>query len=103
MARTPSERKDISFSVKLRPEDMEYLQKMQKERSANATAEVIRDILAAMRTTFALPQYMADRIQEDMKERGLPMLEYLKELLGMRYEMLKSGDAEAPPPTKSKR
>ncbi len=41
-----------------------------------------------LRTCFALPAFMADRLELDRKERGLNLMDYLKELLAMRYQDL---------------
>lgn len=85
---TPPERKDINFSVKLSPTDMEYLDVLKEELNYIAIADAVRDMVAAFRTTFSLPVYQADRLKEDMKARGLNPLQYIQELLARRYEEL---------------
>jgi len=35
-----------------------------------------------------LPAFMVDRLERDRKERGLSLMDYLKELLAMRYQEL---------------
>jgi hypothetical protein len=68
--------------------DMKFLEERRKEREANANAEALRDVIRNLRTCFGLPAFMVDRLERDRKERGLSLMDYLKELLAMRYQEL---------------
>ncbi len=88
MPRTPAERVDLSFTLRLPPDDMKFLEQRRKELEANANAEALRDVIRNLRTRFGLPAFMVDRLERDRKERGLSLMDYLKELLAMRYQEL---------------
>ncbi len=88
MARTPAERIDLSFTLRLPPDDMKFLEARKKELDANANAEALRDVIKNLRTRFGLPAFMVDRLEEDRKERGLDLMDYLKELLALRYQQI---------------
>src|SRR6266851_8107493 len=88
MPRTPAERVDLSFTLRLPPDDMKFLEERRKELEANANAEALRDVIRNLRTCFGLPAFMVDRLERDRKERGLSLMDYLKELLAMRYQEL---------------
>jgi hypothetical protein len=88
MPRTPAERVDLSFTLRLPPEDMKFLEERRKELEANANAEALRDVIRSLRTRFALPAFMVDRLERDRKERGLTLMDYIKELLALRYQEL---------------
>ena len=101
MGRTPGERKDINFSVKLSPGELEWLEGMKESLELNSTAEVIRGFIRAVRTLFGLPPYMVEHLREDMKKRGLSSEQYIQELLAKRYEELpKHGAGEKPHATR---
>ena len=88
MPRTPAERIDLSFTLRLPPEDMKFLEERRKELEANAIAEALRDIIRNLRTRFGLPAFMTDRLEHDRKERALSLMDYIKELLALRYQGL---------------
>ena len=88
MPRTPAERVDLSFTLRLPPDDMKFLEERRKELEANANAEALRDVIRNLRTCFGLPAFMVDRLERDRKERGLNLMDYLKELLAIRYQEL---------------
>ncbi len=67
---------------------MKFLEERRKELEANANAEALRDVIRNLRTCFGLPAFMVDRLERDRKERGLSLMDYLKELLAMRYQEL---------------
>ena len=94
---TPPDRKDINFSVKLSPTDMAYLDGLKEELGHVAIADAVRDVVEALRTTFSLPVYQAERVKQDMAARGLNPLQYIQELLAKRYEEL---GKEPPAPAK---
>jgi len=85
---TPLDRKDINYSVKLSPVDMQFLDSFKEQLGYNAIADAVRDIVVAFRTTFSLPQYQAERLKRDMTERNMTFIQYLQELLARRYEEL---------------
>jgi len=91
---TPPDRKDINYSVKLSPTDMTFLDSLKEQLGHVAIADAVRDIVVAFRTTFSLPLYQAERLQQDMNARRLNLIQYLQELLARRYEEL----AKEPPP-----
>ncbi len=88
MPRTPAERIDLSFTLRLPPEDMKFLEERRKELEANANAEALRDIIKNLRTRFGLPAFMVDRLERDRKEHGLSLIDYIKELLALRCQEL---------------
>ncbi len=88
MPRTPAERIDLSFTLRLPPDDMKFLEERRKELEANANAEALRDIIKNLRTRFGLPAFMVDRLERDRKERGLSLIDYIKELLALRCQEL---------------
>ncbi len=88
MPRTPAERIDLSFTLRLPPDDMKFLEERRKELEANANAEALRDVIKNLRTRFGLPAFMVERLERDRKERDLSLIDYLKELLAMRYQEL---------------
>jgi len=103
MPRTPAERIDLSFTLRLPPDDMKFLEERRKELEANANAEALRDVIRNLRTCFGLPAFMVDRLDRHRKERGLSLMDYLKELLAMRYQELprepvSRGSASQKPP-----
>ncbi len=51
MPRTPAERVDISFTLRLPPEDMKFLEARRKELEANANAEALNCWPCATRTS----------------------------------------------------
>jgi hypothetical protein len=67
---------------------MKFLEERRKELEANANAEALRDIIRNLRTRFGLPAFMVERLERDRKERGLTLMDYIKELLALRYEAL---------------
>jgi|GEM_PF-5132184 len=67
---------------------MKFLEERRKELEANANAEALRDIIKNLRTRFGLPAFMLDRLERDRKERGLNLIDYIKELLALRYQEL---------------
>ena len=88
MPRTPAERIDLSFTLRLPPDDMKFLEERKKELEANANAEALRDVIRNLRTRFGLPAFMVDRLERDREERDLSLIDYLKELLALRYQEL---------------
>ncbi len=88
MPRTPAERVDLSFTLRLPPDDMKFLEQRRKDLEANANAEALRDVIRNLRTCFGLPAFMVDRLERDRKERGLNLMDYIKELLAMRCQEL---------------
>jgi hypothetical protein len=86
MPRTPAERIDLSFTLRLPPDDMKFLEERRKELEANANAEALRDVIRNLRTRFGLPAFMVDRLERDRKERGLNLMDYIKELLALRFQ-----------------
>ena len=70
MPRTPAERVDLSFTLRLPPDDMKFLEQRRKELAANANAEALRDVIRNLRTCFGLPAFMVDRLERDRKEGG---------------------------------
>jgi hypothetical protein len=88
MPRTPAERIDLSFTLRLPPDDMKFLEERRRELEANANAEALRDIIKNLRTRFGLPAFMIDRLERDRKERGLSLIDYIKELLALRCQEL---------------
>ncbi len=91
MPRTPAERIDLSFTLRLPPDDMKFLEQRRKELEANANAEALRDIIKNLRTWFGLPAFMIDRLERERKERDLTLIDYIKELLALRYQQLATG------------
>ncbi len=104
MPRTPAERIDLSFTLRLPPDDMKFLEERRKELEANANAEALRDVIKNLRTRFGLPAFMVERLERDRKERDLSLIDYLKELLALRYQELAKepirGSPTAQGPTK---
>ena len=88
MPRTPAERIDVSFTLRLPPDDMKFLEQRRKELEANANAEALRDVIRNLRTWFGLPAFMVERLERERKERGLSLIDYMKELLALRYQEL---------------
>src|SRR5262249_26744966 len=88
MPRTPAERIDLSFTLRLPPDDMKFLEERRKELEANANAEALRDLIKNLRTRFGLPAFMVDRLERDREELGLSLMDYVKELLALRYQEL---------------
>jgi len=86
--KTPEDRKDVNFSVKLAPDQLRFLEAMKDELGHKAVADVVRDMVESFRTTFSLPQYQAERLKADMADRGMTSWQYLQELLARRYEEL---------------
>ena len=84
--RTPPDRKDINFSVKLSPIEMAFLDKKKDQLGMVSMADVLRELVEAYRTTFNLPAYQAEWLHADMQARGLTMLQYIQELLAKKYE-----------------
>ena len=102
MPRTPAERVDLSFTTRLPPEDMKFLEERKREMAANANSEALRDIIKSLRTHFGLPAFMVERLERDRKERGLTLMDYIKELLALRCEVLaKEVPDKGPSPQKS--
>jgi len=79
---------DVNFSVKLAQDDMSFLERLKDQLGYAAIADVLRDIVEALRTTFGLPLYQAERLQQDMAARKMNVIQYLQELLARRYEEL---------------
>lgn len=100
MPRTPAERIDLSFTLRLPPDDMKFLEQRKKELEANANAEALRDVIKNLRTWFGLPAFMVDRLERERKERELTLIDYIKELLALRYQQLATGPV---PPSSSSR
>ena len=67
---------------------MKFLEERRKELEANANAEALRDVIRNLRTRFGLPAFMVDRLERDRKERRLSLMDYIKELLALRYQQL---------------
>jgi hypothetical protein len=86
MPRTPAERVDLSFTLRLPMDDMKFLEERRKELEANANAEALRDVIKNLRTRFGLPAFMVERLEHDRKQRGLNLMDYIKELLALRYQ-----------------
>src|SRR5215813_3376705 len=101
MPRTPAERIDLSFTLRLPPDDMKFLEERRKELEANANAEALRDLIKNLRTHFGLPAFMVDRLERDRKQCALSLMDYIKELLALRYqELVKETVARGPPSEK---
>jgi len=86
--KTPEDRKDVNFSVKLAPAQMQFLKAMKEELGHEAVADVVREMVESFRTTFSLPPYQAERLKADRADRGMTSLQYVQELLARRYEEL---------------
>ena len=94
MGRTPipDEEANKALNVKVPPEDLLYVQEVLKpELGVLYNADVVRELLKQLRTTFGLPGYMAKVIERDRKEKKQNIVEYLQELLSRRSEELRSG------------
>ena len=75
---------------------MKFLEERRKELEANANAEALRDVIRNLRTRFGLPAFMVDRLERDRKERRLSLMDYIKELLGLRYQELSKEPVSRP-------
>lgn len=94
MSRTPGERKEVGFSMKMSNEEMAFIEERKKELNYSSTAEVIRELVNAFRLWFGLPAFMAERLQKDMENKGLNVHSYVLDLLARHAEEL--GRTEAP-------
>lgn len=91
VARTPSVRRDVPFSLKTSAQDMNYMRELAKKRGLNSVAEAYREVVHNLRTMFDLPEGMAERLRADMGHHDI--LTYLKDLVGKRLEeLLAEGD-----------
>ena len=83
-----------SFSVKLSPADMAFLDDLRLVLGKNTLADALRDGLGAFRTLFALPSYQVERLRVDMQTRGLNRMQYVQELLAQKYQQLARPQSE---------
>ena len=96
MGRTPIPDEDANkpLNVKVPPEDLFYVQEVLKpELGVPYNADVVREVLKQLRTTFGLPGYMAKVVEKDRKDKKQNILEYLQELLSRRCEELRAGQS----------
>lgn len=93
---TPPERKTLNYSVAMTVALSKYLESLAAEFELGSGAEVVRKLIEARRTWFALPPYQAARLEEELKARKLSFLTYVQEVLAREYEALSKKDAEKP-------
>jgi len=96
MGRTPNTIELESLTVRYPPgvghflrNEMTRLTKVKgKQFSLN---DVIREMIEAFRTMFALPQQVVDVLEQDRQKLKMDMHQYVSHLLFERYEQLKHG------------
>jgi hypothetical protein len=82
MARTPGERKEVGFSIKLSLDEMSFLEQRRKEQNYTSVAEAMRELVNAFRNWFGLPIFLSESLEADMEKSGLSVLAYVREVLG---------------------
>lgn len=99
MGRPPTrpDKKLVGFTVKMTKPQHAFLEALKDELDVQFGADVVREIVEAIRTWHGLPAYMVAELQRDMVSRDLHPLSYAQELLARRYEAL-SDEARAAPP-----
>jgi hypothetical protein len=85
----------INYSVTLSRAERAFLEELRRERGQSAIAEVLRTLVRNTRDLYGLPISMGERIRADMARRKLGIVEYIQELLALRYEDLARGDSDS--------
>jgi hypothetical protein len=100
MPRTPStaDRKDINFTVKLAPSQLRFLESLKPALRVQSEQGSLREVLDQFQSWFRLPPYQRERLEQDMAGRRVNLLQYLQELLALRFEELRSTPAPADAP-----
>ena len=91
MSRTRSAIPKISTTVRLSPEDFEWLSV--RGRSRGALNDAVRELVRDARTCFGLPEAISERLAQDACGRELR--DYVIEQLCRRYQELVRADLEA--------
>lgn len=91
---TTSERATLGYSMKMEPDLLQFLDNEAPAMGHSTVAGVLRELGKSVRTIFALPPSMAERIRQDMKDKGYDFFTYMRELLLYRYEELQKQDAK---------
>lgn len=96
MPRTPGERKEVAFSIKMSLEEMAYLDARKKELNYTSTAEVIRELVNSFRHWFGLPLFAAQRLAAEAEALNLSTVAYVREVLAKHAEELGRAESAAP-------
>ena len=90
MPRTPStaDRKDINFTVKLAPSQVQFLASLRPALRAQSEQGVLRELLEQFESWFRLPPYQSERLEQDKASRQVNLL---RELLMRRTPIALKG------------
>ena len=84
------------FSLRLRPELVELLRAESCARGLPVTA-VFAELVADHLGGFGLPRRIADLLEQDRLQQGLPRREYLRQLLALRYDQIRAEQLASAP------
>src|SRR5947209_3182364 len=90
MGRTPFETKHINLTIYLHPDDAAYVNELKKDLGKSTNADVFREIVRGLRFWFGLPSYMVEILRKDARSKGLNALDYIRDMLGRRYEEIQA-------------
>ena len=77
------------LGVRLSPSVLAYCDELKPQLGVGTTADVMREIVSQLQGWFGLPEYMAERLQQEMAAQRLNIIEYVQEALARRYESMR--------------
>lgn len=81
----------VQQSIRFSTAHLVFLEE-EAQRNGVSINSVVRDLVTDAGTLYGVPLNMRKKLEEDAKSLGLDRREYIKYLLGLRYEALVRGE-----------
>ena len=95
MPKTSGEVKTFPQTIPFRLEQAVWLKDEAKQ--IGSVNEAVRRCIEDARTFYGLPAMQVEKLEADMRSRGMDRRDYMKHLLALRYEAIITGHLEKVP------
>jgi hypothetical protein len=86
MPKSFGNKEGIQVSVVLSPRLLSFVR--ERAEKVGSQADALREAIESHFTLFGLPEVIADRLRQDLKEQDKDLVTYVRDLLGRRYTEL---------------